>query len=294
MRVKYELLKDDNIEVEGHTLYRIRATKRFNDVKKGDLGGYIENEENLGHYSNCWVYDNAKVYGNACVCNDACVHNNAIVHDKANISGNARICDNANIFGNAQIHGDAKVDGTAYVYDIAEIFGNAQIHNEAEIAGNVYVYGNAVISNNAFVYDDARIYDNAHIYGNTKIYGNARVLNNANVRGNTTLANNAYITDTNDCITMGPIGSMDNYITFYLTEDKNIMVKIDYFNCTIEEFIKIISYETNNKYKNQYVNTITYAKCILRNESILYYKNNKINKEEIRMKLISSLLTFKY
>ena len=59
MRVKYELLKDDNIEVEGHTLYRIRATKRFNDVKKGDLGGYIENEENLGHYSNCWVYDNA-------------------------------------------------------------------------------------------------------------------------------------------------------------------------------------------------------------------------------------------
>ena len=140
--------------------------------------------------------------------------------------------------GNLSHEGDCWVCNDAQVYDNARVGANALVGDDAHVFGNALIYGNAWV------------YDNAHIYGNTRIYGNARVLNNANVRGNTTLANNAYITDTNDCITMGPIGSMDNYITFYLTEDKNIMVKIDYFNCTTEEFIKIISYETNNKYKN--------------------------------------------
>ena len=42
---KYELLKNDTIKVFGHTLYRIRALRDFKDVKKGDLGGYIEREK---------------------------------------------------------------------------------------------------------------------------------------------------------------------------------------------------------------------------------------------------------
>ena len=34
---KYELLKDDYIEISGVKLYRIRALVDFNDVKKGDF-----------------------------------------------------------------------------------------------------------------------------------------------------------------------------------------------------------------------------------------------------------------
>ena len=47
MSNKYELVKNDSIEVRDHTLYRIKALKDFNNVKKGDLGGYIEKPYNL-------------------------------------------------------------------------------------------------------------------------------------------------------------------------------------------------------------------------------------------------------
>ena len=38
---------------------------RHQDIKKGDLGGYVESERNLSQYDNCWIYDNAIVFGNA-------------------------------------------------------------------------------------------------------------------------------------------------------------------------------------------------------------------------------------
>ena len=67
---KYELT-DDSITFMGRKLFRIRALISFNDVKAGDLDGYVEKEENLSHIGNAWVYDNARVYGDAWVCGDA-------------------------------------------------------------------------------------------------------------------------------------------------------------------------------------------------------------------------------
>ena len=46
---KYELT-DETISVNGHTLHRIRALINFYNVKAGEVGGYIENEENLSQY----------------------------------------------------------------------------------------------------------------------------------------------------------------------------------------------------------------------------------------------------
>ena len=43
---KYRLT-DETIKVEGRTLYRIEALKAFWGQKKGDKGGFIENEDNL-------------------------------------------------------------------------------------------------------------------------------------------------------------------------------------------------------------------------------------------------------
>ena len=59
---KYELTQE-TIQFKGKTLYRIRALRDFNDIKAGDLGGFIENESNLSHNNHAWVYDYAKVYG---------------------------------------------------------------------------------------------------------------------------------------------------------------------------------------------------------------------------------------
>lgn len=52
------------------TLHRIRATVAFGIVEVGDLGGWIEKEENLSHEGKAWVCGDAKVWGNANVCGD--------------------------------------------------------------------------------------------------------------------------------------------------------------------------------------------------------------------------------
>lgn len=46
---KYELLSDDTIKLNHVVLRRLRALRNFGSVKTGELGGYIENENNLHH-----------------------------------------------------------------------------------------------------------------------------------------------------------------------------------------------------------------------------------------------------
>ena len=53
------------------TLHRIRAVAEFGLVKVGDLGGWIEKEENLSHEGKAWVWGNAKVCGDAKVWGNA-------------------------------------------------------------------------------------------------------------------------------------------------------------------------------------------------------------------------------
>ena len=54
MEKKYKLT-EETINVYGITLYRIEALKDFGNVKKGDKGGFIEKEDNLSQYRNCWI-----------------------------------------------------------------------------------------------------------------------------------------------------------------------------------------------------------------------------------------------
>ena len=106
--MKYKLT-NQTIIVNGRTLYRIKSLKKFSNVKKGDLGGYIEKVENLSQESNCWVYGNALVYGNCRVDGSALVHGNAHVY------GNGRVYEGditENINGeniNSEIKSEIKV-----------------------------------------------------------------------------------------------------------------------------------------------------------------------------------------
>jgi len=81
-----------------HGLWRIRACKDFSDVKKGDIGGLIETEDNLSQEGNCWVYGNGEVYDHAMVFGDAKVFGGAEVHGRyAKVYGDAEIFGNANV-----------------------------------------------------------------------------------------------------------------------------------------------------------------------------------------------------
>ena len=64
---KYELTSETKVFL-GKTLYRIKALVQFGNVNAGDLGGWIEKEENLSQSGNAWVSGNARVSGNAEVC----------------------------------------------------------------------------------------------------------------------------------------------------------------------------------------------------------------------------------
>ena len=78
MSKKYELT-NEMIKVNGVVLHRIKALGDFSDVKAGDLGGWVESDDNLSHNGNAWV------------------------------SGDARVSGNAEVFGNAWVFGDAHI-----------------------------------------------------------------------------------------------------------------------------------------------------------------------------------------
>ena len=86
---KFELTTEFITSMFGKKLFRIKALIEFGNVKAGELGGFVEKEENLSHDGNAWVCENAWVCGNAVVCENAWV------------CGNAEVCGNAVVRGNA-------------------------------------------------------------------------------------------------------------------------------------------------------------------------------------------------
>ena len=126
MTEKYKLTEKYIIH-NGVKLFQIQALVSFGAVSVGDLGGYIEKEENLSQYGDAWVYDKALVYGNAWVSDNAKVHDKALVYDDAWVYGNARV------YGDAQVYDDACVYGEALVYGDAWVYGNAQVSGDAQV-----------------------------------------------------------------------------------------------------------------------------------------------------------------
>ena len=147
MKRKYELT-DETMELYGVTLHRIKALIDFNDVKAGDLGGWVENEDNLSRYGNAWVYGNACVYGNPKVYGDAQVGGYARVYGNAQVYGNAKIHGDVGVYGDAEIHGDAEIYGDALVYGNARVFGNAEVYGNARVYGDALVGGDARVNSN--------------------------------------------------------------------------------------------------------------------------------------------------
>ena len=146
---KFELTAEFVTNVFGEKLFRIKALVAFGNVEKGELGGFIEKEDNLSHDGNAWVYGDAQV------------------------SGNARVYGNAWVSGNAQVYGDARVYGNAWVYGDARVSGDAQVYGDARVSGNAWVYGDARVSGNAQVYGDALVYGDAQVSGDAWVYGDA-------------------------------------------------------------------------------------------------------------------------
>lgn len=117
---KYELTNEYIIYL-GRKLYRIKALKNFGNVKIGELGGYIEKEDNLSQYDNAWVYGDTRVFDEAIVKDNAMVYGEAIVKDNAIVGGNAIVKDKTWVFGNARIKGNAWIESNADYLNISSL-----------------------------------------------------------------------------------------------------------------------------------------------------------------------------
>ena len=106
--MKYSLTKTTKECLE-KTLFQIKAEISFGNVTKGELGGFIEKEENLSKEGTAWVYGDAMVYGDARVYGDAWVSGNAEVSGDARVYGDARVSGNARVYGNAMVSGKIKI-----------------------------------------------------------------------------------------------------------------------------------------------------------------------------------------
>ncbi len=82
---KYELTENTKT-LYGHLLHQVKK------VDTGDLGGWIENEENLSQDGNCWIYSpNAVIYGEAKVLGNTRIFGKAHISGKTLISGNSEV-----------------------------------------------------------------------------------------------------------------------------------------------------------------------------------------------------------
>lgn len=256
---KYKMLKNDTIIYKGVKLHRIQALKSFNDVEKGNLGGYIQNHKNLSHDGNCWAYDSAKVF------NKALVKDNAEIHNQATIYGSALVADNAKVFNNVKVFKFAKVFGDAKIYHNARVYGNAIICDNATLYDYVEVFNNAMVYNNATIADHAKIYNDSKVHHYTLVYDDAIISNAADVHGMAIIGHNARIDSNRKYITMDNVGRRNDCITFYLS-DNEIYVKTGCFHDTLTEFKKAVkSTHKGSIYEKEYNNCIKLAETKLLN-----------------------------
>ena len=137
---KFELTEETMVLDNGKVLHRIRAVSDFTlsigaTVHAGDLGGWVEKEDNLSQSGKAWVYGDARVYGEARVYDDARVFGKASVYGYAEIFGDARV------YEEAVVHCDSGVCGEAHVYGTADVGGSARVNGSAEITGDAHVKG---------------------------------------------------------------------------------------------------------------------------------------------------------
>ena len=146
-------------------LHRIRALRDIGvEVKAGDLGGFVESEDNLStdDKDNAWIYDDAIAAGESVITNNAHLRKNAMVCGCAYISNGALVTDNARVEDDAHVSG-ACIAENARICSYAMILANPKLLTAPVIRGNANVYG--------------KVYGEIHIKGDTVVLNSEQLCN---------------------------------------------------------------------------------------------------------------------
>ena len=144
-------------------LHRIRALRDIGDeVKAGDLGGFVESESNLSYEER----DDAWIFNDAIVAGEAVADKNAVLRGNALACGCAYVSRDSAMFDRSRAEDDAYLRG-AVMRDGAIASGDAMLQKVESTRGS------PVLSGNCRVYGTVRgavqIGGNAVLFGNDKI-----------------------------------------------------------------------------------------------------------------------------
>ena len=120
-------------------LHRIRALRDIGEnVKAGDLGGFVEGEHNLETElsDSAWIFDDAIACGSAYVSKGSVMSGHSRAEDNAYLRG-ASMTGKALASGNAQIIHDPHTMGTPILSGNCKVYGTVQ--------GDIRITGSAVI-----------------------------------------------------------------------------------------------------------------------------------------------------
>lgn len=181
----------------GKKLFQIVALRSFSDVRCGDVGGFIEHEENLSQNGECWVYPGAIACEFSRISENAILKNHSITTGYSRVFGNAQILGNAIIRGNAFVYDDSIITGWSVVGGESSVFGYSNVdcksskHKKRQLhISDQSMIINATIRGCPNIKDHAIVFGN--IFGHSKIFGESYIDSYSVVR-NATVENGVVV-----------------------------------------------------------------------------------------------------
>ena len=164
---KHFELTGETLSWEGRTLHRIRATRDivFHLVNEGDLGGWVENPDNL--HDEAWVADEAKLCDNASMWDQSRMSDNSIMYGQARMTDYSVMRNDSCMAGYSHMSNGASMHDSAYMSDHSCMFGLSSMHDDSFMSGHSIMSGNSTMCGNS------RLYGNASMSGDSYMSGNA-------------------------------------------------------------------------------------------------------------------------
>lgn len=158
---KYEIT--DIVHEKYPFLHRIRALRDIGDkVRAGDLGGFVEHEDNLSFKPG----DDAWIFGDAIAAGCACVDQGA------RLFGKATVCDHTYVSQGAEMSGEARAEDFAYIRG-SVLCGHARAAGQSMILNSTDTGRAPSLSENCVVY--GTVMGDIHVMGKTVILGEEKI-----------------------------------------------------------------------------------------------------------------------
>lgn len=185
--MKYELCLNDTKNYGGHTLYRIRALKDISNsnanISKGDIGGWVESEENLSQDGNCWVGRNACVLNKAKVLENALITDNSVMTDYSILCGDAFVQKNCYLTDHSIVGGLSRLLDEVFLHDYTRVLDRATVAH-ITLKGNIIVLDAAILDgadNSTYTQHIGLTIEGSQIIGGSYLY--KQPFNFANLHG---------------------------------------------------------------------------------------------------------------